>query len=228
MKLGQTQLECITEISEVLRNDGIGRVEKYYGRSGEFPQDYHHAPHTAETVDSVVEIAELALKRGKIEPVQVPILVIAAAFLDAYYDPVNKTENELKSADIALSAMSRFTCFDSEHYDMVKRYIMATAVKEFYPRLVQNVDPNDYAQGIIADADLHYFGRTPDVFIPRAEGYLKELRKTQGQKPLPFLMNNCVLLENHVWNTVEAEELYPHTNENIQALHVYQTRFAVQ
>ncbi len=228
MALGQTQLECMQEAAAVIRDKTMPQLEWLYGVDGVFPQEYHHPQHTQETVDSAIEICEPALADGKIEPFHIPLIVIGAVKHDYRYNAHNKEKNEEYSGDAAVKDMKEFDCFDEEHFAFVRRLINATRVTVFFPRLIQNVDPNEYAQCIIADADLHYFGREPAEFLPRALSYLEELKRTMGQKALPFLMNNVVLLQNHQWNTTEAGVLYPHINDNIAALKSHQTTLAVQ
>lgn len=234
MRITNTHLELMWEASHHIKDMSLREIDLEHGPNGRHPKKYHHVPHTLSVINGVLSIGGLALERGKIEPEELPLLVIAASMHDIFYNPgfVGNPqmigENEKRSAQRALQEMGRYTFFEPEHYDFVELAIGSTVVKSFSPALVQDVDPSNYAFGVLADADLSSFGMHPDKFAVFALAYLAELSETRGQRPMQFLDGECVLLRNHQWHTEEAAELYPHIQQNIEKSRSLQTLFAVQ
>jgi hypothetical protein len=224
MKISDTQIEQMTEVAERLKVSAIRDIELEHGPNGRRPKDYHNVPHSLFVFNTSKQIAELAVKRGKIEPVFVPIISIAALFHDYYHNPwfVNnpayRGENERRSAKVARQSMSWYTCFENVHLDFVSDAIESTAVKSTSPRLEWDLKNGTYPIGILPDADLASFGSPPEVFMKFALGYQKELDAHGGQDLRKFLEYDITLLTNHRWNTEEAQELFPHIPENINAL----------
>lgn len=229
MHFSQTQIECMYEAANVINARSLDVIGQRYGADSPDPQEYHNLEHTGRfVIPNTMAIASLAESRGKIDEYQVPLLWIAAGGHDRFYDAFDKSKNEEISAQETVEEMRRFTCFEESHLGEVEKYIMATKCKLFFPRIVQSVDPSDYAQGIIADADLSNFGMPPDVFIPNAMAYLEELKRTDKQRLMQYLLGEVTLLKNHVWHTEEAGELFPNIQENIQAIQSLQTLHAAQ
>ncbi len=228
MGLTATQIESMHEAGEAIVEQQLLRIDRLYGPDGRFPQKYHNRQHTIDVVASTRAIAALALEKGKITDQDVPILVIAAGGHDLFYDPKRKGHNEKRSAEITVNMMKPFTCFEPEHVEDVGKLVIATTVKSFFPRLIQNVDPADYRTGIIADADSSSFGMPFPEFKSRAFAYLDELVETTQQRLMQYLDGECVLLENHQWHTAEAAELFPNVLGNIDAIRGLQTVYAIQ
>jgi len=228
MKITTTQIECMYEAADSLSRMALEEIEDLYGAGGRFPQKYHNLEHTRDVINATQAIGLFALEKDKIQPIDIPLLIVASAWHDRYYDPRNKGENEIKSAGLAVKEMQRYTCFEPEHYKAVTEIILATTVSSFFPRIVQNVDPTDYRTGIIADADLSSFGMPFDGFKPRAFAYLGELVETNQQRLMQYLDGECVLLTNHRWHTPEASELFPHAMDNVVAIRGLQSVYAIQ
>ena len=234
MRITNTYIDSVWEASIDMKNDALRKIELEHGQGGRRPKKYHNSPHTQSVIDGVLSIGSLALERGKIEPIVLPLLVIASSFHDIYYNPDfvgnpnARGENERRSALMAREAMKRYTFLEETDYDFVERAITSTTVTSFSPKLIQDVDPNNYAFGILADADLSSFGMPPEKFAVFALAYLAELRESHGQRTMQFLDGEFVLLQNHQWHTQEASELFPHIEENIETSRRLQTLFAVQ
>jgi hypothetical protein len=218
MKVSQTQLECMQEAVENIVEKNRETIEERYGENSADPQEYHNVPHTDDVTYAVRTLGDLALARDKITVVQRILLPILASGHDRYYDAYDKSRNEEISATETLALMESYSCFEDEHFDLVKKGIMATKVSQFSPRIIQEVDPSHYPSLLLADADLSSFGMPFDEFWPRATAYQKELERTKGIKMTDYISSEITLLKLHQWHTDEASQLFPHAQENAAIL----------
>ena len=224
MKLKNTQVECMQEASLELQAEAISSIQERYDRRHKF----HVSEHTSCVINSAYKIARLTCERDKIKPYQVPLIGIAAAFHDYWFNIEDKRDNEKLSAEAAVKAMQRFRCFELSHYDEVSGLIVATSVREFFPRIIQSADPNNNPQKVLCDADLSQFGMQPDDFVKWADMYKEELRLSGRVTDMGYWQFEETILGNHVWWMPETAELFPHLADNVQTAIAQQHNYAVQ
>ena len=224
MKLTDTQVECMQEAALELQAEALVSIRERYDKEHKF----HVSEHSLCVIKSADKIARLALERGKIKPYQVPLIGIAAAFLDYWFNIIDKRDNEKLSAESAVKEMQRFNCFELSHYNEVSGLIVATSVREFFPRIIQSADPNNNPQKVLCDADLSQFGMQPEEFIKWADMYKDELRLTGRVTDMGYWQFEETILGNHVWWMPETAEIFPHLADNVQAAIAQQHNYAVQ
>lgn len=198
----------------------LSEVERKYGRGsgdGEIPKAYHNRTHSEEVLSATRDIAELALKTGRISSSDIFLAEIAASFHDIEQG-LGGGQNENESAKLAEEAMRKAGIFNGEDIQKVRRMILATTV-HFEGAVMEQSATGEYLTQIVADADLSSLGQKPTFYWDRAERLLKEIRGTDNparEDEVAFTKRQLILLENHQFYTEEARGLFTHKRENIE------------
>lgn len=121
--------------------------EELVNRHADPKRHYHRIEHVAAVLRAIVELT------SDLDPV----LVAAAFFHDAIYEPTG-ADNELRSAELAISAMQRCAC-PTETIEAVADIVLATAT---HTLPADNADPQRCA--IFLDADLSILGAFPRTY----------------------------------------------------------------
>lgn len=183
------------------------------------PLCYHNrSVHTESVLRDARQIASLALRRGKIDPGDILLVEIAAAFHDIELG-LGPRASEYESAHIASTKMRESGQFSSEEIWKVSRMILATQARFIQGTIKQNARADDFLSQVLADADLAYLGSKE--YWPKAQLYLHERlgnRIANNAELLSFAKTQIPLLEAHSFYTEEAAELFSQKKANIALL----------
>jgi len=205
--------------TEKLINYALSEIEKKYGTGegdGQSPRRYHNKKHTQDVIDASVKIAQLALKKGKIKPSDIPLIQIAASFHDIEQD-LGSGLNEQESARKAEEQM-RKEGFSDEEIEKVREMIMATRVS-YDEGTMRQFATECYLTQIITDADLSSLGKPYALYWDRARRLLEETKGTNNPSEediTVFMQGQIAFLQNHRFYTEEARVLFPHKKDNIR------------
>ncbi|MEK7450676.1 MAG: HD domain-containing protein [Patescibacteria group bacterium] len=197
----------------------LSEVERKYGKGqgdGLTPLKYHNLRHSQDILWAGQQLADLAVKNGKISQNDVDLIEIATASHDIEQGLGGGT-NELGSARIIEEKMRKAQVFTEVDIGRVKKMILATTVY-FKDGVMKQSATDDYLTQIVADADLAHLGRESEIYWDRTESLLKEMKKTDNPSPedkLTFMKSQPTFLENHKFYTEEAKQLFPHKQANI-------------
>lgn len=197
----------------------LSEVERKYGKSqgdGLTPLKYHNLVHSQDVFWAGQQLADLAVKNGKISQDDVDLVEIAGASHDIEQS-LGGGANELESARIIEEKMRKTQVFTEDDIGKVRKMILATTVY-FKDGVMKQSATDDYLTQIVADADLAHLGRESEIYWDRAESLLKEMKKTDNPSPedkLAFIKSQPNFLKNHKFYTQEAKTLFPHKQTNI-------------
>jgi predicted metal-dependent HD superfamily phosphohydrolase len=202
-----------------LVNFSLSEVERKYGKGqgdGLTPLGYHNLLHSQDVLWAGRQLADLALKNGKINPDDLDLVDIAGASHDLEQE-LGGGKNEIETARIIEEKMRKTQVFTEEDLTKVKTMILATIVY-FKDGVMKQSATEDYLTQIIADADLAHLGREAGLYWERAESLLREMKKTDNPTPedkATFIKSQPAFLKNHNFYTEEAKILFPNKQENI-------------
>lgn len=208
------------ETSARLAEQAYDSIERTYGLSGATPKPYHNVMHARDVVLAAESMAALAARNGRTTRQSLYLLRVAGAFHD-YNHSLGTVASEQASADAAEQAMRRSSIFTDAHLAVVRRAIMATVVKHDNGIMKQSAD-GEYTSRILADADLAVLGQPTALFWDRVSRLYNEYHPGQPQHGLAWQEFNLMqvgFIENHRFYTDEADQLFPHQDENLASVH---------
>ena len=138
------------------RHDVAGAGAALLGRWAEQHRAYHDLAHLAEVLDRVDLLAGEAEDADAVR--------LAAWFHDAVYDPT-ATDNEERSADVAVTSLSRLG-LARPLLDEVDRLVRVTATHD--------VEPGDRNAAVLCDADLAILASDDLRYSSYVEGVRRE------------------------------------------------------
>jgi hypothetical protein len=206
--MAQSNMLKLERACATLTEQGLAYVREH--NDGQWR--YHNSAHTAYVVEQGRRIAELAVDSGRLLLRHGLLVPVAAAFHDAVFNGETFVTNEMNSARLVREQMRRIDVFTAEDIDIVAGGILATQPKERFPRIVQQ--PLNKFDQIICDADLASFGDELPVFLQSGRAYYQEQNSKDDNPTRQFMEGQVVLLGNHAFLTPEAQELFPHAQEN--------------
>jgi predicted metal-dependent HD superfamily phosphohydrolase len=215
------------------RRAATNRVKAYasymvhikYDENGISPHAYHNGRHSLDVEQAAVAIGIRAVANGKITHKSTTLLEIAPPFHDIEQG-LGSGANEIESADIAVEQMEDTGAFEVWEIEAVNQMILSTITTFVDGVMKQSADAEGlddemvYLCRIMADADLATLGAPWETYWNRVEGLQLELL---GEDPTAearrtFLEGQLRLLQNHVFFTDEARELYPYQADHIGRL----------
>jgi predicted metal-dependent HD superfamily phosphohydrolase len=208
-----------TIANQILR-ETLEMVESKYGTGqgdGETPLAYHNVLHTKGVLSAAEQIADAAIKAGKIEPNDKILVSFAACFHDLEQS-LGSGANERASAAAAEAAMRKAGIFSDIEIQKVMNMIMATQV-HFENGKMRQSESDDYLTKILTDADLAHLGQEGEVYWSSVLALLREIKKTDHPTTaeiLAFAQIQPGFLGNHKFHTPEAEILFAHKENNIK------------
>lgn len=211
---------AVERVVNSLINFALVEVQRRYGAAGvegETTKLYHNLEYTIEVVKAAELIAELALRDGRIEDGDIPIIKIAAGFHDIEQN-LGAGVNEEVSAAMAAERMKESGVFGSEEVHRVVSMIRATKTSWSEEGMMQSVT-GDYLTQIIADADLSSLGRV-EGYKERALRLMCEISGSSNpsdEQKARFVDSQRLLLSTHEFYTEEARKLFPHQKENLKS-----------
>lgn len=203
--------------ASLLIEQGLAELDSRYGANGLRPKQYHSVHHTLEVMGDAVTMARLAAQRGEIQEEDIPLIRLAACYHDFEHD-LPRGEAEARSAQIVMDRMQRLGAFGVNAITKTGSLIVGTTVKFVEEKLVQAAS-NDYAEQILADADLAPLGKPFRVFWDRTTNlFSEELDPKPFVPDRDFYIKEAKILKAHQFYTREARELFPYQQENIRKL----------
>lgn len=207
------------EAEAVLLVEGaFEEMRRKYGFGGEDPKPYHNDEHARDVTEAGIQIADMALKAGRIEADGRALVPLSTSCHDIEQN-LGSGYNEIACAEYAEERMKAAGIYSAEDIAKVKKMIRATEVYFVDGVLRQCVDTSDYLSKIMADADLASSGKSPAIYWDRA---LRLLREQSGLAEVPaetvahFAVAQQTFLRGHFFFTEEAAALFPHKQENIE------------
>ncbi len=198
-----------------LAKQGIDNADFRYGPDSLHPLAYHDGLHSFEIVQDVYVLGRDCGVRWR----QLGNLVIGGGFHD-YEQLLGPKDNEAASSTAAINAMKKYDGFKLSDLIVVDEMIESTTFEILDGKLEQYVE--SYLGGILADADV---GRSiagpPEIAWDRSTKLFKEknpYEPLEGAAMLEFMESSLILLQKHKFHTPEAEIMFPHREENIEAL----------
>lgn len=158
--------------------DADAALDALLSRHREPHRRYHGEAHVAHVLDAAHDL--LTDEREGLDPRDEDVIVLAAVFHDAIYDPRSST-NEADSADLAERVLTELGA-SSETIDRVRTMILATA------HHVDSARPADRAVAVLLDADLAVLGADPGAYQAYVDGirfeygHLDETTWTTGRR----------------------------------------------
>lgn len=201
-------------------NFALAEVEKKYGTGagdGESPKFYHNLEHTKNVLESAREMAELAIKNGKIKVGDDVFLSIAAAAHDLVHG-LSEGESERQSSKGIQEEMVKTNAFSLDDLEKVNQIILATIVS-FENGVMKQSATEDYLTQIAADADLSSLGQPVEIYWDASQRLLMEMKGTETptlEDQLAWAKGQVGFLSNHKFYTPEADQLFPHKEQNIE------------
>lgn len=200
---------------------GLAEMRKKYGTGvgdGETPLASHNGIHTADVLRAVELISDLAIKKGKMSPVERVLAKIAAVYHDIEQRQGSGT-NEEASAQEAVEAMVAAEVFSDEEIGKVRSMILATRVFFDQEGVMKQMITEDYLSKVMADADLWTLGAPSEVFWDRTVRLLKEFKRAKtlsGDDIQEFAAEQALFIQSHPFHTEEARLLFPNAGNNIK------------
>lgn len=203
--------------ASLLIEQGLAELDSRYGENGLRPKRYHSVYHTLEVMSDSVAMARLAAQRGEIDREDISLIRLAACYHDFEHD-LPRGEAEARSAQVVMERMQRLGAFGVSAIAKTGSLIVGTTVKFVEDKLVQAAS-SDYAEQILADADLAPLGKPFRTFWDRTVNlFSEELDPRPFVPDRDFYIKEAKILKGHQFYTREAKELFPHQQENILKL----------
>jgi predicted metal-dependent HD superfamily phosphohydrolase len=199
-----------------LVNDAVGRVEIWYGPSGETPKNYHNTGHTLSVMTAASDLSDLAIQRGKLPNEDKELVIIAAAFHDVHHSA--GSDNEKVSADLAADAMLSSGAFSRKEIKQVKKIIRATQVFVQDGAVRQSANKKNYTEQILADADLSNLGKPFEEYWNATFALYRETHPEHTPSVRGVAAFAFNFIKGHSFYTAEACELFPYHDDNIAKL----------
>jgi len=211
--------DSIELVTAEIKERALKRIKKMYGPDGQNNKEYHNLDHTLAVIDAAEKIAQLGLTRKLIAPQRdIHLVTIAAAWHDGRQSRRHRAGyNEYVSAQMAARAMEETGVFSQRETKVVRGMIKGTEVKYLDGKVIQQADPSEYLQKVIADADLSNLGQPFDFYWHTTEKVYKEVMGEAGSEQAIAKMG-LGFISGHEFLTDEAVELFPHQDENISEL----------
>jgi len=202
-----------------IKERALKRIKKLYGPDGQNTKAYHNLDHTLAVIDAAERIAQLGLSRKLIVPERdIHLVTIAAVWHDGRHSRRHGAGyNEYVSAQMAARAMQETGVFSQRETKAVQGMIKGTEVKFVDGKVIQQANPKNYLQKVIADADLSNLGQPFDFYWQTAEKVYEEVMGEPGSEQAIAKMS-LGFITGHEFLTDEAVELFPHQDENIAEL----------
>jgi predicted metal-dependent HD superfamily phosphohydrolase len=203
--------------AELIAAEAVSEINIMYGPESNEPLPYHDREHTLDVIRSGTAIAQLALRAGRIDDDDIPLLLIAESMHD-YVKTRGATfkQDEIASAAAAQDKMSASGEFSDNDIRTVGRIIISSAARTEGDRIIQNVTRPDPLAEIIADADLSHLGSSTPDYWSRSRKLFDEMFSDCGPEGLrSFIALQPRILRNHCFYTFEARELFPYHKRNI-------------
>ncbi len=195
-------------------------IDEEYGPEGRQPLDYHNVDHTLAAVYDTIKLADLAIKRGNLDPRRKKPLLVGMGFHDTKQG-LGPGNNERASIDLADQIMIEEGGYSQEDRDYVGDVISGTVNLAPEGRVRQAArDSADYGVRLAADADLAPSGKPWDIYWKNFKRLAVELwpdKDVEGRDFAEFAPGQIYLLRQG-FLTAEAEELFPHREENARHL----------
>jgi predicted metal-dependent HD superfamily phosphohydrolase len=203
---------AVTDIT----SSALAKIEESYGPNSENPKTYHNIQHTVEVMHAVDLLAHRAVDNGRLGAEDYPSLMLSAACHDVVHDP--GVDSEGLSAEYAAEQMRQSGALGKKSVHRAKQLIGATRMKNENGLLVQSADKKDYAQQLLADADLANLGKPFEQYWSATTALYKE----RCPEKIPSIREVAVFgydfIKGHQFYTQEAYELFPHKDKNLEHL----------
>jgi predicted metal-dependent HD superfamily phosphohydrolase len=214
----ETGCDSLEMITHTLADQAFKVIEAKYGPNGQNPKSYHNVEHSRDdVVGSLNALADLAIARGRISSRDKALLIIGGAFHDIEQD-LGSGLNEAASTRVAHAAMRTVDIFTPLDEAIVEQVIMSTVVRFENGIMLQSAPKGNLLAELMADADLSPLGRDAQTYWDRSARVFTELsgHESTTENQVAFLENQIRLLQNHRFYTPEANELFPHQEENLE------------
>lgn len=196
--------------------EALDTIEAAHGEHGTLPLAYHNERHTIGVMNDVSQLADRAIARQLIRSSDKELLMLAAAKHDEV-QTLGSGKNERASARSAMAAMRAAHIYSEQAIQQVRLGIMGTEAHVDTDGMIHQSAANYFAK-LLADADLASLGKPSPMYWDNALRLFHETHPggAVGDKTYnEFVASQIPLLTEHHFYTQEAEELFPHKQENI-------------
>lgn len=189
------------------------KIERDYGPGSNTPKSGHDVRHFDSVITNGLSIVDLAIFRGRIEPIIKPLFIIGISQHDIDQSS-GKGQNEVNSGLLTVTGMTETGIFLKNRIAQVHSGIMSTVIRNNGGKVAQSAKGDDILGQYMADADLASLGMPEEQYLAHAELLYEEWAE-DGVSRVEALTRSACILDGHKFYTPEARILFPNQAGNL-------------